>query len=68
MNVSLVSFANAFLSYLFVFAVFLVLIVAAVFAGIKVRKNKNKKDEIARSAANLEAAATGAPESEEIRA
>ncbi|MBR3634844.1 MAG: hypothetical protein IKN47_01505 [Lachnospiraceae bacterium] len=39
------------------FLVFLILIIAAVFAGIKVRKNKNKKDEIAESAASLEAAA-----------
>lgn len=54
---NLILFVNSFLSYLIMFLVFLVLIVAAVFAGIKVRKNKNKKDEIAESAASLEAAA-----------
>ena len=54
---NLILFTNAFLSYLFMFLVFAVLIVAAVLAGIKVRKNKNKKEELAQSAANLEAAA-----------
>ncbi|MCR4748370.1 MAG: hypothetical protein K5877_00995 [Lachnospiraceae bacterium] len=51
-------FTNAFLSYLVMFLVFLALIVAAVFAGIAVRKNKNKKEEVQKSAANLEAAAS----------
>lgn len=37
-------FANQFLSYLLVYLVFGVCIVAAVFAGIAVRKNKNKKE------------------------
>lgn len=54
---NLILFTNAFLSYLFMFLVFAVLIVVAVLAGIKVRKNKNKKEELAQSAANLEAAA-----------
>ncbi len=54
---NLILFINSFLSYLIMFLVFLILIIAAVFAGIKVRKNKNKKDEIAESAASLEAAA-----------
>ena len=57
MSANAISFVNAFLSYLVVFLVFAALIVIAVFAGIRVRKNKNKKDEIARSAADLEAAA-----------
>lgn len=54
---NLILFTNAFLSYLLVFLVFAVLIVVAVLVGIKVRKNKNKKDEIAKSASNIEAAA-----------
>lgn len=54
---NLILFTNAFLSYLFMFLVFAVLIVVAVLAGIKARKNKNKKEELAQSAANLEAAA-----------
>ena len=54
---NLILFTNAFLSYLVLFLVFGTLIVIAVFAGIKVRKNKNKKEEIEKSAANLEAAA-----------
>ena len=58
--VNAILFTNAFLSYLVMFLVFLALIVAAVFAGIAVRKNKNKKEEVQRSAANLEAAATSA--------
>ena len=37
-------FVNQFLSYLLVFAVFSICIVGAVFAGIAVRKNKNKKE------------------------
>ena len=54
---NLILFTNAFLSYLILFLVFATLIVIAVFAGIKVRENKNKKEEIEKSAANLEAAA-----------
>ena len=42
---NLILFTNAFLSYLILFLVFATLIVIAVFAGIKVRKNKNKKEE-----------------------
>ena len=38
-------FLNSFLSYLLVYLIFGVCIVGAVFAGIAVRKNKNKKDE-----------------------
>ncbi|MBR6147285.1 MAG: hypothetical protein IKQ44_02880 [Lachnospiraceae bacterium] len=52
---NLILFTNAFLSYLVLFLVFGALIVIAVFAGIKVRKNKNKKEEIENSAKNLEA-------------
>ncbi len=38
------AFLNAFLSHLLVYIVFAVAIVGAVFAGIAVRKNKNKKE------------------------
>lgn len=41
------TFLNSFLSYLFVYIVFAACIVGAVFAGIAVRKNKNKKEETA---------------------
>ncbi|MBQ0027332.1 MAG: hypothetical protein KBS96_01900 [Lachnospiraceae bacterium] len=41
-----VLFANQFLSYLLVYCVFAVCIIGAVFAGIAVRKNKNKKEAI----------------------
>ena len=42
-----VLFVNQFLSYLLVYVVFGACIVGAVFAGIAVRKNKNKKEEVA---------------------
>lgn len=37
-------FSNTFLSYLMVFFIFMACIVVAVFAGIKARKFKDKKD------------------------
>jgi len=37
-------FLNSFLSYLLLYIIFGACIVAAVFAGIKVRKNKNAKE------------------------
>lgn len=37
-------FVNEFVSYLLVYVIFAVCIVGAVFAGIAVRKNKNKKE------------------------
>lgn len=49
-------FANTFLSYLIVFFVFLILIIAGVLVGIKMRKNKNKKEELEKAASNIEAA------------
>lgn len=52
---NLILFLNSFLSYLLVFIVFAVLIVVAVLVGIKVRKSKNQKEEVASSAANIEA-------------
>lgn len=42
-----VAFFNTFVSYLVVYVVFGACIVAAVFAGIAVRKRKNAKDEVA---------------------
>lgn len=38
------AFLNVFFSYLFVYIIFALAIVASVFAGIAVRKKKNKKD------------------------
>lgn len=59
---NLILFLNSFLSYLLVFIVFAVLIVVAVLVGIKVRKSKNAKEEIEKSAANIEAAAVNSQE------
>lgn len=41
---NLILFINSFLSYLLVVAVFIVVIAAAIFAGIKLRRNKNAKE------------------------
>lgn len=41
----MVAFINTFLSYLLVFAVFIILVCLAVFLGIKLRKNKDKKEQ-----------------------
>lgn len=49
-------FFNTFLSNLFVFLVFGVLIVAAVLLGIRLRKSKNKKDDLKEASGNLEEA------------
>ena len=46
---NLISFLNSLLSYLLVYIVFAVCIVLAVFGGIALRKNKNKKDELAKT-------------------
>lgn len=40
---NLITFLNAFMSYLIVFVIFSACIVGAVFAGIAFRKNKDKK-------------------------
>ena len=50
---NLILFINSFLSYLLVVAVFVIVIGIAVFAGMKLRKNKNAK-EAAESAATTE--------------
>ena len=42
---NLISFVNSLLSYLVVYIVFAVCIILAVFGGIALRKNKNKKGE-----------------------
>lgn len=44
---NLILFINSFLSYLLVFAVFAVAIVAACFLGVTLRKRKDKKMETA---------------------
>lgn len=41
--VKLIAFVNAFCSYLLVFVIFVALILAGVFIGIKLRKNKDAK-------------------------
>jgi len=46
---NLVLFINSFLSYLLVFGVFVVCIVGACFAGVSLRKVRNKKAENADS-------------------
>lgn len=53
---NLIAFTNTFLSYLLCFIVFGILILVAIFAGIKFRKNKNKKEELAKASENLEEA------------
>lgn len=53
---NLIAFTNTFLSYLLCFIVFGVLILLAIFMGIKLRKNKNKKEEINKASDNLEEA------------
>lgn len=58
-------FANAFLSYLLVFFVFLILIICGILVGIKMRKNKNKKEELAQAASNVEEAFVKKEESDE---
>lgn len=47
--VNLIEFLRLFLSYLLVFAIFSVVIVIAVFAGISLRKKKNKKEALLKS-------------------
>lgn len=47
--VNLIEFLRIFLSYLLVFAIFSVAIVIAVFAGISLRKRKNKKEALLKS-------------------
>ena len=54
---NLILFLNSFLSYLLLFIVFAILIVIAILVGIKVRKSKNAKEEVEKSAANIEEAA-----------
>lgn len=51
---NLIMFTNTFLSYLLCFVVFSVLILAAIFVGIKMRKVKNNKVELAQASDNLE--------------
>ena len=41
---NLIAFVNSFLSYFLLFAFIVVLCLVAVFAGIKLRKNKDLKD------------------------
>lgn len=41
---NLIAFVNAFLSYFLLFGFIVVLCLIAVFAGIKLRKNKDLKD------------------------
>lgn len=53
---NLMAFLSSFASYLFVYVIFAACIVAAVFAGIAVRKNKNKKEEAATTEESAEAA------------
>ncbi len=43
---SLIAFLNVFCSYLLLFGIIVVLAVAAVFIGIRLRKNKNLKEAI----------------------
>lgn len=44
---NLILFINAFLSYFLVFAVIIVLVTAAVFIGIRLRKAKDAKNALA---------------------
>lgn len=60
---NLILFINSFLQYLYLFLLFGILIVVAVLIGIKVRKSKNLKEEVAQSAANIEAATVKKEES-----
>lgn len=47
--VNLIEFLRIFFSYLLVFTIFSVAIVIAVFAGINLRKRKNKKEALLKS-------------------
>ncbi|MBO6016254.1 MAG: hypothetical protein J6P60_06720 [Lachnospiraceae bacterium] len=47
---NLIAFINVFLSYLLVFGVFVVCIIASCFAGVTLRKARNKKAELAAEA------------------
>lgn len=60
---NLILFLNSFIHYLYLFLLFGILIVVAVLIGIKVRKSKNLKEEVAQSAANIEAATVKKEES-----
>lgn len=59
---NLIAFTNTFLSYLLCFIVFGVLIIAAILLGIKLRKNKNKKEELAKASENIQDAFVKAKE------
>lgn len=59
---NLIAFTNTFLSYLLCFIVFGVLILAAILLGIKLRKNKNKKEELAKASENIQDAFVKAKE------
>lgn len=47
--VNLIGFLRIFLSYLMVFVIFSIVILIAVFAGISLRKRKNKKQNLLKS-------------------
>lgn len=59
---NLIAFTNTFLSYLLCFIVFGVLILASILLGIKLRKNKNKKEELAKASENIQDAFVKAKE------
>ena len=59
---NLIAFTNTFLSYLLCFIVFGVLILAAILLGINLRKNKNKKEELAKASENIQDAFVKAKE------
>lgn len=46
---NLIAFVNSFLSYMLVFGVTAILAGIAIFAGIKFRKHKDKKEELSQA-------------------
>lgn len=55
---NLIAFLNSFLSYFLVFAVCVIVVIAAVKIGITMRKNKDAKDALAASVEETEGQAS----------
>lgn len=56
---NLIAFLNAFLSYFLLFAVCVIVVIAAVKIGITMRKNKDAKEALAASAEEANGQANG---------
>lgn len=58
---NLVAFLNSFLSYLLLFAICVIVVIAAVKIGITMRRNKDAKDALAASVEETDAQADNNP-------